>query len=440
MRNIHITRYFFIVASIGVILIACGHLLPLCGTIGKTFLIVLLGLTVLDILLVSISKNPLTAQRILDKRMNLGDPNKVSLSIINQTIQPLSVLIYEGYPVEMQKRSSAETLVLLPRKKKSFDYVFQPTERGKYFFRNVSVYVRSPLFLIQRKITLPLEQEVHVYPSVLQMKQFELKVFNQQTQTQGIKKVRKLGNASEFEQIRNYVQGDDLRTINWKATSRKNELMVNQYQEERSQSVYCIIDKSRAMQLAFHNMTMLDYAINTSLVFSNIALRKGDRPGLITFSNKIGSIVPADKTAGQMKRIIETLFHQKTLFKEGDFQLLYQSIRKTVKTRSLLMLYTNFESEFAMRRALPMLQRINKHHVLVVVFFQNNELQEWSQQPITKYTELVHSTVAEKLTQTKWNIAKELRQHGIQTILTKPEDLSINSINKYLEMKAKGTI
>ncbi len=440
MKNIHITRYFFIVASIGVILIACGHMAPICGTIGKTFLLVVAALLLLDVLLVFISKKPVSAQRNLEKRMNLGDPNKVSLSIINQTIQGLSVLLYEGYPVEMQKRASAETLVLLPRKSKSFEYVFKPSERGKYTFRDVVIYVRSPLFLVQRKIILPLTQEVHVYPSVLQMKQFELKVFNQQTQAQGIKKVRKLGNASEFEQIRNYVQGDDLRSINWKATSRKNELMVNQFQEERSQSVYCIVDKSRAMQLAFHDMTMLDYAINTSLVFSNIALRKGDRPGLITFSNKLGSIVPAEKNAGQLKRIIETLYHQKTLFKEGDFQLLYQSIRKTVKTRSLLMLFTNFESEYAMRRALPMLQRINKHHALVVIFFQNNELQEWSQQPITKYAELVHATVAEKLTNTKWNIAKELRQNGIQTILTKPEDLSLNAINKYLELKAKGVV
>jgi uncharacterized protein (DUF58 family) len=300
--------------------------------------------------------------------------------------------------------------------------------------------VRSPFFLGQRRITISLEQQVEVYPSILQMKQYELKVFHQQTQSQGIKKVRRIGNTSEFEQIKNYVQGDDVRTINWKATSRKNELMVNQYQEERSQPVYCVIDKSRPMQLAFDDMSMLDYAINTTLVFSNIALRKGDRAGLITFSDKIGTLLPADKSTGQLRRILENLYNQRTLFKEGNFELLYQTVRKQVKTRSLLMLFTNFESEFAMRRALPMLQKLNKRHVLVVIFFQNNELEEWAQQPVSTMKDLIQATVAEKMSTVKWSIARELRQHGIQTILSRPEDLSINSINKYLELKAKGGI
>ena len=194
------------------------------------------------------------------------------------------------------------------------------------------------------------------------------------------------------------------------------------------------------MQLAFEGMSMLDYAINSSLVFSNIALRKGDRAGLMTFSDKIGTIIPADKSGGQLRRIIEALYNQRTHFKESNFELLYQTIRSQIKTRSLLLLFTNFESEFAMRRALPMLQRLNKRHVLVVIFFQNNELELLSQQPVTGMKDLIQSTVAEKVGNVKWGITRELKQMGIQSILTKPEDLSINTINKYLELKAKGVI
>jgi uncharacterized protein (DUF58 family) len=103
----------------------------------------------------------------------------------------------------------------------------------------------------------------------------------------GIKKIRRLGHNNEFEQIKNYVQGDDIRTVNWKATSRRNELMVNQYQDERAQHIYSVIDKSRSMRMPFNDLTLLDYSINSTLAFSNICLRKGDKVGLMTYSDKL---------------------------------------------------------------------------------------------------------------------------------------------------------
>jgi uncharacterized protein (DUF58 family) len=154
----------------------------------------------------------------------------------------------------------------------------------------------------------------------------------------------------------------------------------------------------------------------------------------------MGTQLVADRSNGHLRRILNLLYNQKTQFKESSYELLYESIRQTVKSRSLLMLYTNFESEFAMKRALPILKKINQRHVLVVVFFQNNELEDVAFQRIDTVQEIYQSAVAEKLLTTKMVIAKELRQNGIQTILTRPEDLSINTINKYLELKARGVI
>ncbi|MEY3238456.1 MAG: hypothetical protein RI883_2557, partial [Bacteroidota bacterium] len=125
---------------------------------------------------------------------------------------------------------------------------------------------------------------------------------------------------------------------------------------------------------------------------------------------------------------------------EPNYELLYQSVRRTIKTRSLLVLFTNFETEFAMRRALPMLRRLNQKHVLVVVFFQNTDLQELAYQQAKNTKEIYQSTVAERMTSMKGRITQELKKNGIQTILTLPSELSINTINKYLELKAKGSI
>lgn len=408
--------------------------------VANVVLASLFGLTAIDAVLVFTSSNPIEVRRNVNSRLNLGDDNKVVLTVKNTSPQPINFSLIEGYPVEMQDRKTVLKGTLLPEKEKVFEYQYHASQRGKFEFGDVFIVMRSMFFMASRGVTIPLKQDVHVYPSVLQMKKYELLVFQQQKTSSGIKKIRRLGNNSEFEQIKNYVQGDDLKSINWKATSRRNELMVNQYQEEKSQSIYCIIDKSRNMQMDFDGLSLLDYSINSSLVFSNIALRKGDKAGLITYSDKIGTLLAAEKSAGQMRRIHESLYNQKTQFKESNFEILYQSIRKTVKSRSLLVLFTNFETEFSMRRAIPMLRRLNQKHVLVVVFFQNSELQEIAFQPSKNIMEVYTSVVAERMISLKSKIARELRQNGIQTVLTVPSELSVNTINKYLELKAKGSI
>jgi len=439
-KNVYLTRWFFAVFAAVILLYIMAYSNPQLEFVANVVLASLFGLTMVDALLVFSNANPITIERKVNNRLNLGDTNPIHLKVTNNTGQVVNLTIVEGYPHEMQDRSSEFLTLLKPHGTETFDYIFIPTRRGEYQFNDVFVIMRSMFFLASRRIDISLEQTVHVYPSVLQMKKYELLVFQQQKTSIGIKKIRRLGNNSEFEQIKNYVQGDELKTINWKATSRRNELMVNQYQEEKSQNIYCIIDKSRSMQMEFEGLSMLDYSINAALVFSNIALKKGDKAGLITYSDKMGTMLAADKSGGQMRRIHEALYNQRTQYKEGNYELLYQSVRRTVKSRSLLVLFTNFETEFAMRRAIPMLRRLNQKHVLVVVFFENSELQELAFQPSTSIQEVYQATVAERMISIKSKIAQELRQNGIQTVLTLPDELSINTINKYLELKAKGAI
>jgi len=255
-----------------------------------------------------------------------------------------------------------------------------------------------------------------------------------------VKKMRRLGNTNEFEQIKEYVKGDNYRHINWKATSRRSKLMVNQYQDEKSQQIYFVIDKSRSMKMPFEGLTLLDYAINSSLVMSNVALKKGDKAGLITFSDKIGTQLKATKNSAQLKRIMELLYTQKTQFLEANYELLYQSVRQTVKGRSLLIMYLNFESFYSLKRALPVLRRLNKSYLVVVVFFENTEISKATTIDCDTVSDVYLKTFAQKFTYEKKVMVQELRKFGIQSILSKPEELSVNSINKYLELKSRGMI
>ena len=272
------------------------------------------------------------------------------------------------------------------------------------------------------------------------MKGQELKVFSKTAVFQGIKKIRRLGNNNEFEQIKNYVQGDDYRTVNWKATSRRGELMVNQYQDERSQQVYCVIDKSRSMRLPFEGMTLLDYSINAALSMSNIILRKGDKAGLITFSDKLGARVAAERNSGQLSKIMEVLYRQKTQFLDPNFERLYYGTRNYIKGRSLLLLFTNFESANAMARTISIFRRLNQQHLLVVIFFENSGLNEQAKMDASNVSDIYKKTISAKFALEKQGIVKELSKYGIQSILTRPENLSVVVINKYLEMKSRGML
>ena len=162
--------------------------------------------------------------------------------------------------------------------------------------------------------------------------------------------------------------------------------------------------------------------------------------GLLTFSDKLGIKLPADGSRLQLNRIMEALYAQQTTFPESDFKLLYQQVRSVVKTRSLLVLFTNFETEFAMRRALPMLRQMNRKHQLLVVLFELSDLNEEVNQPIKTRNDVYQAAVAESLLSLKARIASEMNKNGIKTLVSSPDQLSLNTVNKYLELKSRGMI
>ncbi|HYH55762.1 MAG TPA: DUF58 domain-containing protein, partial [Anseongella sp.] len=269
---------------------------------------------------------------------------------------------------------------------------------------------------------------------------FELLAISNRLREAGIKKLRRIGHSMEFEQVRNYVAGDDPRLINWKATARKGDIMLNAFQEERSQQVYSLIDKGRVMQMPFDGLSLLDYAINASLVLANTALAKGDKAGLLTFSDKIGNIVPAVKQRSHLNLILEVLYNQRTRYLESNYELLYATVRRKISQRSLLVLFTNFETLSGMRRQLPYLQGLAKYHLLLAVFFEDTELKELLDMRPGDTESICLKTTAEKFAYEKRLIVKELNLRGIHTLLTPPADLTISTINKYLELKARSLL
>jgi len=423
------------------VLFTVGFALPAIFLVAQVAAFLLLVILFLDLLLLFRYSGDLSCVRKLPKLLNMGDQNRIALHFEQTGARPLHLTIIEELPLQLEERAFRKKLELAPDGESTLTYHIRPTERGRYQFGLTNVFISGPVGLIDRRLQFEHEQrEVPVYPSVLQMKEMELRAMQRLTTQQGIKKIRRIGHSYEFEQIKNYVRGDDYRSINWKASSRRATLMVNQYEDERSQQVYCVIDKSRAMRLPFEGLTLMDHAINTVLSLSNVVLRKYDRSGLITFSDKIGATLKADSRPGQINKILNTLYAEEERAVEASFELLYFAARKLITGRSLMLLFTNFESNYALDRVIDVLRRINRLHLLVVVFFENTEISDFAHAQSNDLQEIYQRVVAEKFTNEKHRMAQRLRQYGIQAVLTRPEDLSIDAVNKYLELKSRGLI
>ena len=439
-KDLFLTNRLFAALAACVVFFLFSFFFSWLGILPELFFWTLLALFLIDVLMLYRSSNGVFARRHAPERLSNGDENELGIYIENLYPFSVSIGIIDEIPFQFQKRDIWFKTTLKPQQHKLINYLLRPTKRGEYEFGAVRIYVKSPLGLIRRRYNFSQDETLPVYPSFLQMRKYELMAISNRLNEVGIKKIRRLGHSLEFEQVKTYVAGDDFRTINWKATGRHGTLMTNIYTDEKSQHVYCVIDKSRTMKMPFEGLSLLDYAINASLVLSNVALLKEDKAGLITIAEKLGSVVPADKKATQINRILEVLYKEKTRYLETNMELLYSTIRRVLKQRSLVVFFTNFESMSGLERQLPFLKRISRFHLLLVVFFENTELQKLSEEPASNVEDIYIKTIAEKFAYDKKLIVKELAKHGIQSILSTPQNLTVNTINRYLELKARQKI
>ncbi|UTX47804.1 DUF58 domain-containing protein [Chryseobacterium sp. MA9] len=440
MKNLYInTRFFFTLIGVG-ILYVLTFFFPVLMWVAHIALLICFLAVMVDFLLLFNQKNALQVQRILPEKLSNGDENFVKIDIKNNYSFTIATKIIDEIPFQFQKRDFLIEKQIVSGANTFFQYSLEPKERGEYHFGGLNVYASSPLGFISKRFIFQKDAMLPSYPSFIHLRKYELMAIQSEFLLGGIKRVRKLGHTMEFEQIKEYVPGDDIRTINWKATSKTSRLMVNQFQDEKSQRIFMLIDKGRTMKMPFNGLSLLDYSINATMALSHIILRKGDRAGMMTFSKKAENKIAADNKSGQLKKISEALYNIKTDFFESDFNRLYQDVKYSINQRSLILLFTNFETLDGLNRQLKYLRGIAKNHLLVVVFFKNSELQTLINKNPENMQEIYDEIIAEKFEFEKKLIIQELRKYGIYTVYTLPENLNIDVINKYLEIKARGIL
>ncbi|MFM7022662.1 MAG: DUF58 domain-containing protein [Flavobacteriales bacterium] len=441
IRGLYLSDRFFAVCALIIVLFGMSFVVPQLFRVAQFALCGFALLFIADAFYSYVASRKISGERILPDYFSLSDTNAYSIRVTNGFAYSLGMEIYDELPEQFQEREMKTMLrKLAAGASKDIVYNLRPLTRGAYHFGKLNVFVSSRLKLLQYRVQLAEEKMVKVYPSIAQMRHYELMLSNKTASLHGVRKLRRLGHSYEFEKIKNYVEGDDIRSINWKATCRRDTLMVNQYEDERSQSVYCIIDKSRSMMLPFNGLSLLDYSINSSLALSNMILRKEDKVGLITFSNKVETVLKADNKSRQLGLILENLYNEKENHLEANYEHLFLTLDNVAKNRSLIFLFANFESLHAIKRVLGLLRKINKRHLLVLMIFENTEIEAYSKQEAKNIEDIYLNTIAEKFIYDKYRILQDLKNYGIQVVLNKPDDLSVNAINKYMQLKSRGLI
>lgn len=420
-----------------ILLFIFGYFLPLLYAIAQPLAVVLALLIVVDILLVFMTKGNIKIERQLKERFSNGDENPVTIEAANHFAFRIRIVLLDEVPFQFQMRNFKIVFDLNSGATASKTYHLRPTTRGIYSFGDLNVLATTALGLIGRRIKQPATLDVKVYPSFIKLHQYELMAISRQLHMHGQKRIRKIGNSQEFDTIREYVRGDDPRHINWSATARRGHLMMNHFVDERSQNVYCIVDKSRTMKMPFEGMSLLDYAINASLVMADVSLRKGDKSGLLTFEDKVDEFVKAGNRNLQLHQLMEALYRQKTSFKEPDVAALYNFIRSNLNQRSLLLFFTNYESIHSLNRQLKYLQLINREHLLLVIYFRNTEVDVLLKEKASNIREIYDQAIAYQMYGEKIQIKDALRKAGILSLYTTPQNLNVDVINKYIEVKTK---
>jgi len=439
--GLFLRRRFYLAWGLAVLVIACGNAWSPLLWVGLALLGLVVLAAIVEYIVLSRLGKQLFAGRKVEDQLSLGDDNPVTVAIDNQSNLSLGMTLLDELPLQLQEREFGTEVEVPPKTERQVRYQMRPLERGVYSFGALYLFVYTRLALVQRRYAFgPERTEVAVYPSVLQMRKQALRV-RQLMRRQGSNiRQRRFGRSYEFDQIKNYVPGDDYRQLNWKATARTGDLMLNTYEEERSQQIVALVDSSRTMLSPFDGLSLLDYAINSTLALLNVALLRGDRVGLLGFDRQVHTHVPTAARPEHLRRILEMLYRQKSTDFEPDYGALYQHVRRNVRGRSLLLMYTNFETLVSLERNLPVLRQLARMHLLVVVMFVNREVgAELYHEPTTIKDAYLH-TIAAEHDATQARIAATLAQAGIIVMRTTPQELTADAVSQYLEIKKGGRL
>lgn len=379
------------------------------------------------------------------RKLSLNVENPIDLVLENRGGTAVFVQIRDEVPATFC-RSARDKLLraqLPPRQQKTLTYSVKPTRRGEHAFERVHLRWESVLGLFTRQTVIPLTTEAKVYPNLLQIREYDELARRGQIAYSGLRPMRSLGDAGEFEQLRDYLPDDDYRRISWKATARYGRPITVDFSPERSQNIVLLVDTGRQMMsrpLGVARTTRLDLIVNAVLLFSHVAIARGDRVGILTFDERVHRYLPPRAGHGQFYSVVESLYDATARPVETNYATALQYLQTQRLTRALIVLLTDPAGEEAADGLVAHLGAFYPHHLPLCVTLSNPTVLDTARLPPYSMDVLYQRAVAEQILDDRQLWLNRLRQRGVQTLDVPAYELTGAVINRYLEMKEYGRL
>jgi uncharacterized protein (DUF58 family) len=372
--------------------------------------------------------------------LSVGRTNPIRLRIRSTARRRLDVTVTDDRPPEVAVADLPARKTLGPRGRANVVYHVSPSRRGAVELGDHHVRYPSPLGLWQRQLRIPARHIAKVYPDVAAVRAYEL-LARQSRENLLVRAVRLRGGENEFERLREYGRDDEYRNIDWKATARRGRLIVREYQQERNQTIVCLLDCGRLMTAESDGLAQLDHALNAVLMLSHVAARAGDQLGLMAFDAHVRTYLPPAGGRRAAQRVAQATYDLHAGMVETDFEGAFMELTKRLRKRALVVLFTQVIDDVSAQAVLRQVRGLRPRHLPVCVLFRDPDLDRLAEPPSglagAPDGELYVGAAAAEAIVWRERLVRDLKVGGALVLHVPPRNTTPAVINRYLQIKAQ---
>jgi uncharacterized protein (DUF58 family) len=419
--------------------IALGTWLPVLGWFAIVPIAFIIGVLALDFRAADpIGRFEITREN--DSKLSLGAENAIHIRVRSLRGRTTNFWVRDEPPTDFKVSQRILTGQVKPRQVWEGVYHAQPLERGDYTFGDINLRWLGPLGLVVRQGKVKAAAPVKVYPNLMDVRRYDLLLKRNRLQEVGLRNARVFGQGSEFERLREYLSDDEFRRINWKATARRNRPVTVEYQTERSQNIMCVMDIGRMMQSPVAEIAKLDYVVNAVLLLGYVSTGMGDKVGMMTFADDIGSYLAPRLGRKQFYAMLELLYGVRPQPIEPDYRRAMAYIAAKQRKRALTVIFTDLSGGPSMQTLVQHVALLARSSLPLIVTISDPDIHSAAQmRPADSLGAYQRAAAAQLLDERRLTL-DSLRQRGVLTLDVPAHQLSWSVINRYLELKGRGQL
>ena len=399
--------------------------------------LVLVAVACVD-LLISPSPNDVAIHREISEVLSVGASNPATLTVHNRTGLTLAMNLHDDPGPLCEVDRLPQSVTVGPGKEETIHYSVKPSRRGASEMPAVHLRFPTRLGLWTRHQVRSLKTPIRIYPDIRAVYRYELMARQNRLSEIGVRMVRMPGQGREFERLREFRYGDEIRQIDWKATARQRQLISREFNVERNQNIVIMVDCGRFMRNETDGISYLDRALNSAIMLSYIALGQGDNVSLLAFSNKIERFIRPVRGKPGIQSILRSTYDIQASHNVSDYSMALEYLTTVQRKRALIVLITFVTDELQLRVIGESLKLRSLPYLPLCVLLQDVGLRQMADRIPETDLDAYHTAAAAQVLTGQSHEAASLREAGIMLIDTPPDLLTERLINEYLSIKARN--